>query len=403
MLSTDPPYYDNISYADLSDFFYVWQRRMLRDIYPELYSTLLVPKSPELIVAPHRHDSRAEAKQFFEEGMYETFRSLRQQVDPQHPATIYYAYKQQDHGPGADRPSSGWETMLNSLIEAGFQIVGTWPLRTELAGGFRIQQNSLASSIILVCRPRPADAPRATSSEFRNELRAKLPPAIDQLKTSHIAATDLAQAAIGPGMSIYSRYASVRTAAGAPVTVREALGLINRALDEYHEERSGYLDPETQLAIAWFEQNAFRAGPFGAADVLARARNTSVDRLADAGLVESGGGTVRLLLWSEYDPGELDPESGRLERCSSVWKATHFLIERHTHGEGAAADLLRRLRALPGWNEDGVRDLCDHLYNICDKQRRPEIALDYKALTDSWPEILRLANSADDEQTDLPF
>ena len=239
-LSTDPPYYDNIGYADLSDFFYVWLRRNLRDVYPELFSTLLVPKTPELIVAPHRHADKQEAKAFFEAGMLETFSNLRQSVRADYPVSIYYAYKQQDMGIGEDRPSSGWETMLSSLIRAGFQIVGTWPMRTELGNRSNsLGANALASSIVLVCRVRPEDAPEAGRRDFSAALRRELRDALDQLLSGNLAATDLAQASIGPGMAIFSRFSRVLEPDGREMSVRVALGLINRALDDFFAEQDG--------------------------------------------------------------------------------------------------------------------------------------------------------------------
>ena len=395
-LSTDPPYYDNIGYADLSDFFYVWLRRNLRDVYPELFSTLLVPKKPELIVAPHRHDSRDEAKAFFEEGMLETFTNLRQSVRADYPVSIYYAYKQQDTGIGEDRPSSGWETMLSSLMQAGFKIVGTWPMRTELGNRMRsLDSNTLASSIVLVCRVRPEDAPAAGRRDFSAALRRELPAALKQLLSGNLAATDLAQGSIGPGMAIFSRYSHVLEPDGREMSVRVALGLINRALDDFFAEQDGELDAETRFAIAWFEKYAFAAGPFGDADVLARARNTSVDSVARAGLVEAGAGQVTLLQHEKYS--DWKPQE---DKRPTIWEGTHHLIRCLQLG-GGEAEAGALLRDMKGNMPDEAKRLAYRLYNVCERTRRNDHARDYNALVDSWPEIVRLANDQGPRQTGL--
>lgn len=393
-LSTDPPYYDNIGYADLSDFFYIWLRRNLRDVYPDLFQTLLVPKTSELIVAPHRHDSKEEAKTFFEDGMLETFSNLRQNVQPDYPVSIYYAYKQQDMGIGEDRPSSGWETMLGSLIRAGFQIVGTWPMRTELGNRIRsLRSNTLASSIVLVCRVRPEDAPVAGRRDFTAALRRELPDALDELLSGNLAATDLAQASIGPGMAIFSRFSKVLEPDGREMSVRVALGLINRALDDFFAEQDGDLDPETRFAIAWFEKFAFEPGPFGEADVLARARNTAVDSVVRAGLASSEAGRVSLLHREGYQ--DWRPQA---DQRPTIWEGTHHLIRcLHRGGEEEAADLLRNMADRVSIDESWR--LAYRLYHICERTQRAAHARDYNDLVDSWPEILRLASAAGPRQT----
>jgi len=399
-LSTDPPYYDNIGYADLSDFFYVWLRRSLRDVYPELFSTMLVPKADELIASTHRHGGKNEAREFFESGMLDSFSSLRHFVTPDYPQTVYYAFKQQDAGfisasserskKGKQVASTGWETMLTSLIAAGFSIVGTWPMRTEGSSRMNAQgANALASSIILVCRPRPEDAPATSRRRFLDALRAELPAAIAEMKTGSIAPVDMAQATIGPGMAIYSRYSAVLEADGRPLTVRTALALINAALDEVLAEQDAELDAETRFAIGWFEQHGFKKDDFGQANVLAQAKNTAVESVALAGVVESGGGQVRLINWREYDPGAYDPQQ---DKRPTVWEGTHHLIERlNSHGETGAAKLYNRL---PGDIAESARDLAYRLYHICDRVGWAEDALDYNALVSSWSEITRLAASA---------
>ena len=394
LLSTDPPYYDNIDYADLSDYFYVWMRRSLRDIYPDIFSTLLVPKSAELVASTFRHGSKEEAKEHFEIGMLETFTNIRRFVRADFPQTVYYAFKQQDAGflvrnSNSGVASTGWETMLTSMLAAGFSIVGTWPMRTE--GGSRMNAmgaNALASSIVLVCRPRPEDAPTTSRRRFLDALRAELPAAITEMKTGSIAPVDMAQATIGPGMAIYSRYSAVLEADGRALTVRTALGLINAALDEVLAEQDAHLDPETRFAVGWFEQHGFEKDSFGGADVLARGKNTSVDSVALAGLVESVGGTVRLIHWKEYDPGAYDPGQ---DKRPTVWEGSHHLIERlNSHGETGAAALYNRL---PGDIAESVRDLAYRLYHICDRKGWAEDALDYNTLVSSWSEITRLAAS----------
>lgn len=393
-LSTDPPYYDNIGYADLSDFFYVWLRRALRDVYPDIFSTMLVPKADELIAATHRHDSKAEAKDFFESGMLDAFSSFRQFVSADYPQTVYYAFKQQDAGfmtGGADESiaSTGWETMLTSLIESGFSIVGTWPMRTEGKSRLNAQgANALASSIILVCRPRPEDARAISRRRFLDALRAELPRAIAEMKTGSIAPVDLAQASIGPGMAIYSRYSAVREADGTPLTVRAALAEINRALDETLEGAIADLDAETRFAVGWFEDQGFKAGDFGRANTLAQSKNTAVESVALAGLVEASGGEVRIINWREYDPSGYDPAQ---DKRPTVWEAAHHLIERlNHHGEMGAAALYARL---PADIPDAARDLAYRLYHVCERKGWAEDALDYNVLVSSWSEISRLAAS----------
>ncbi|MCY3796830.1 MAG: hypothetical protein OXG84_03410 [Chloroflexi bacterium] len=370
----------------------------MRDIYPDIFSTMLVPKAAELIASSHRHGDKDEAKDFFEDGMLETFTNVRRFVRGDLPLTVYYAFKQQDagfmgaggQGLGRQVASTGWETMLSSLIEAGFSIMGTWPMRTE--GKSRMNAmgaNALASSIVLVCRPRPEDAPATSRRRFLDALRAELPAAIAEMKTGSIAPVDMAQATIGPGMAIYSRYSRVLEADGRPLTVRTALGLINAVLDEALEEQDVHLEPETRFAVGWFEDCGFKEGDFGRADVLARAKGASVESVALAGVVKAAGGVVRLIHWKEYDPGGYNPEQ---DKRPTVWEGTHHLIERlNHHGETGAAALYNRL---PGDIAESARDLAYRLYHICDRKGWAEDALDYNALVSSWSEITRLAASA---------
>lgn len=398
IISTDPPYADNVGYADLSDFFYVWMRRSLSPVYPNIFGTMLTPKTPELIISQYRFPGdRNAAGEFYEKGMYQTFVNLRKGTIAQYPTTIYYAYKQQEdeqeydeEGKVSDstRSSFGWETMLNSLINAGYIINGTWPMRTERGGRSNdIGANALASSIVLVCRPRPDDAPTASRRQFIDALRREVPAALRELQSGNIAPVDLAQASIGPGMAIYSRYSQVLEASGAPMTVRTALQLINQELDTFLAEQEGDIDADSRFAVSWFEQFGFNEGEFGQADVLARAKNTSVAGVVASGIVEAGRGKVRLRPWGEYDPGAWDPKA---DQRPTAWEAVHHLIERlNTHGEQGAAMLMVKM---PGDMSAAARELAYRLYNICERKGWAEYAYHYNALVISWPAIQEAAN-----------
>jgi len=404
LISTDPPYYDNIGYADLSDFFYVWLRRTLRPIFPDLYATLSTPKAEELVATPYRHGSKQAAERFFMDGMTRALHNLVGQAHPAFPVTIYYAFKQQEvrdaqRAAGAtgelgdpDLPSSlrsapsstGWETFLEAVIQAGFAVTGTWPMRTELGNRILSQgTNALASSIVLVCRPRPADAPIATRREFINALKAELPTALAVLQHANIAPVDLAQAAIGPGMAIYTRSARVVDAQGTPVRVREALTLINQVLDEVLAEQESDFDADTRWALAWFEQYGFAEGEYGVAETLSKAKNTSVEGLVAAGMVAAKRGKVRLLAPAEL-PAAWDPAS---DSRVTHWEAVHHLIRvLNDGGELAAAALAAKL----GSRADVARELAYRLYTICERTKRPDEAFAYNALVQSWGEIARL-------------
>jgi putative DNA methylase len=405
VISTDPPYYDQIGYADLSDYFYVWMRRSLRDVYPEIFGTMLVPKEPELIASPFRHGSREAANQHFEGGMQKTFSNIRRFITPEYPLTVYYAFKQQDADlvEGNDEEivsqttSTGWETMLTSLIEAGFSIDGTWPMRTELMVALKKTINALASSIILVCRPRPENAPTISRRAFVDSLRRELPAALKNMQSGNIAPVDLAQASIGPGMAIYSRYSKVLEADGSPMSVRTALGLINQELDAYLAEQDGDIDGDTRFAVSWFEQFGFNEGEFGLADVLARAKNTSVAGVETANIVVAGRGKVKLLHWKEYDPGTWDPQQ---DKRPTVWEATHHLIERlNNHGETGSAMLMTKM---PHDMAAEARNLAYRLYSICERKGWADHARDYNALVISWAgigeETARLREAAESGQ-----
>ena len=385
LVSTDPPYYDNVGYADLSDFFYIWLRKSLRPIFPDLFATLRVPKSEELIASPYRHGGAPQAEAFFLAGMTEAMRKLAQQTHPGFPATIYYAFKQSEQKGGLGISSTGWETFLDAVVRAGFSIRGTWPMRS--AQKYRmvgLGTNALASAIILVCRPRPNDAPIATRREFVDALRSELPDALRQMQTGNIAPVDLAQAAIGPGMAVFTRYAKVLDASGEAVSVRESLSLINQTLDEVLAEQEGDFDANTRWALAWFEQSGFTEGDYGVAETLSKAKNTSVEGMVEARVLLSGAGKVRLLRPYEL-PEDWVPDS---DTRLTAWEAVHHLVRVHDkEGEGATALLMSKL----GPNAEAARELAYRLYRICDQKNRSQDALSYNALVQSWPEVARLA------------
>ena len=289
--STDPPYYDNIGYADLSDFFYVWLRRSIQSIYPDLFATLAVPKAEEMVANPYRHGSKENAEEFFLSGMTKAIQRLSSTAHIAFPVTIYYAFKQSESRTKGDAASTGWATFLDAVIRTGFAITGTWPMRTELSSRMvGMGTNALASSIVLVCRKRPAEAPVSTRRDFLTALKAELPPALSRLQRGNIAPVDLAQAAIGPGMSVYSRYAKVVDASGNRVSVGDALTLINQTLDETLAEQEGDFDADSRWALAWFEQHGFEAGDYGMAETLSKAKNTSVSGMVEAGILHSRAG-----------------------------------------------------------------------------------------------------------------
>jgi len=396
VVSSDPPYYDNIGYADLSDFFYVWLRRSLRQIFPDLFATLVVPKAEELVATPYRHGSKEKAETFFLDGMTLAMRRLAEQSHPAFPVTIYYAFKQSESDGGDGTTNTGWDTFLAAVIEAGFAISGTWPMRTEL-GNRMIGSgtNSLASSIVLVCRKRPTDAPTATRREFVNTLKAELPIALTHLQRGNIAPVDLAQAAIGPGMSVYTRYARVLDAEGKALTVRQALALINQTLDETLAEQEGDFDADSRWAITWFDQHGFAEGEYGLAETLSKAKNTSVAGLVQAGILKSKGGKVRLFQPAEL-PADWDPTK---DTRLTHWEIVHQLIRvLESGGEAKAAELVKAL----GSAAEIARELCYRLYTLCERKKRANEALSYNGLVQSFPEIIRLAGEDQETQPRKP-
>jgi putative DNA methylase len=384
LVSTDPPYFDNIGYADLSDFYYIWLRRILGDIYPDIFSTILTPKQDELTAAKHLHaNGQSAAETHFLRGIGEAFSVLRSVADPAYPITIYYAFKETERFVMSDLQeaysSTGWENMLEALVGAGLQITGTWPVKTEQQARLRaLGSNALASSVVFCCRKRPRDAPLTSRQQFVVALRDELPLALADMQSGNVAPVDLAQASIGPGMAVYSRYARVLEPDGSPLTVRTALQIINHELDLYLSEQEGYIDRDSRFAVAWFEQFGFKEAPFGQADVLSRAKDTSVDGMESAGILEAGGGKVRLLHWSELDPA-WDPVT---DKRLTVWEATHHLIERlNTYGEAGTAVLLAKMS--PDLAAQ-ARQLAYRLYSISERKGWAENARDYNALVISW-------------------
>jgi putative DNA methylase len=381
IVSTDPPYYDNIGYADLSDFFYVWLRRSLRSAFPDLFATVSVPKDEELVATPGRHGGAERAAKFFLGGMTRAMHCLAEQAHPVFPVTIYYAFKQADEANRSGTASKGWETFLDAVIRAGFSINGTWPTRTEKPGRMRENDsNALASSIVLVCRPRQADAATVSRRAFLRELNHVLPEALDEMtrgageERAAVAPVDLSQSIIGPGMAVFSKYAAVLEADGSPMTVRTALTLINRFVAEDD------FDQDTQFCLHWFEQHGWEEGKFGEADTLARAKGTSVDGVKRAGVLYAVGGVVRLLKWAEY-PDEWEPESGpRLP----VWEVLHQLIRiLKAEGESGAGAMLAAVQA----KAEATRQLAYRLYTLCERAGWAEDARAYNEIITSWPAI----------------
>jgi len=385
IISTDPPYYDNIGYADLSDFFYVWMRRSLKPIFPDLFATLAVPKAEELVATAYRHGSKEKAEIFFLDGMTQAMHRLAEQAHPAFPVTIYYAFKQAESNDAEGTTNTGWDTFLAAVIEAGFAISGTWPMRTEMSNRMiGSGTNALASSIVIVCRQRVANAPTATRREFASALKAELPQALAHLQAGNIAPVDLAQAAIGPGMAVYTRYTKVLDAEGKPLSVRAALALINQTLDEALAEQEGDFDADTRWALTWFEQTGFAEGDYGVAEQLSKSKNTAVSGLVDAGIIVSKAGKVRLLKPAEL-PADWDPTT---DTRLTVWEMVHHLIRvLEAGGEGAAAQIVAKL----GSQAETARELCYRLYTLCERKKRANEAMAYNGLVQSWPEITRLA------------
>ena len=386
MISTDPPYYDSVNYSDLSDYFYIWLRQSLRFVYPELFRTMLVSKAEELISASYRHENdKNKAKEFFEDGMLQACHQLYQYASEILPVTIYYAYKQSETKEQAGQKvtsSSGWETMLSAIIKAGFAITGTWPISTELKNRLSgIETNALASSIVLVCRKRSAEASAISRRRFITELSNELKPALKELQSSQIAPVDLAQAAIGPGMAVYSKYSAVLEADGTPVSVRSALQLINQELDACLNEQSGQLDSASRFCVDIYSQYAFKELPFGEAEVLAKAKNISTDSLIKNGVIKAEKGKVCLV---DRSAMELKVSSNDCSWtiCQKLAKALQ---------EGGIVQCAQIVAT--NTKATNAKELAYRLYTIAERQGWNQDALAYNSLIMSWSQISAKADS----------
>ena len=390
VISTDPPYYDNIGYSDLSDFFYVWLRRSLKDVHPSLFSTMLVPKAEELVANPYRHGGKDGARDFFEDGFRTVFANARRSANPDYPMTVYYAFKQTETSTEG-RTSTGWSTILDGMIRSGWSITATWPMRSERRGRMTsIGANALASSIVLVLRPRPEDAPMTDRRSLMRELRRTLPEAVETLRSGGIAPVDLAQAAIGPGMSVFSRYSRVISPDGTDMSVSEALTQINAVLDEVLGEQEGDLDPDTRWCLTWFDAHGFTEGPYGEAETLASARNASIDALKRSGVLTSGGGRVGLIAPADL-PDDYDPRTD--DRISHWEVVLHLARALDRRGIDEAGRLLSAA-AERGLGADILQSLAYRLYSLAEKHGWTEAGLLFNALGGSWPEIAAAARTA---------
>ena len=383
IIVTDPPYYDNIGYADLSDYFYVWLRPLLRDIYPDLFSGILSPKEEEMVATRFRF---ANHREHFEELMSNTLNLIRERCSPEFPSSVFYAYKQQEEQ-RRGTASTGWETMLVSLVEAGFQIIGTWPMRTEMGVRVRaMNSNALASSVVLVCRPRPDDAPVAARRQFLNALQSELPAALDHLaREGHIAPTDLRQAAIGPGMEIYSRYSAVNTLSGEPVSVRDALAAINQEIENYFEAQEGELDAESRFCTDWLKGHGYAEGEYGQAEVLSQAMNVAIESDSMTGLLTAEAGSVRLRRMDEYGPDR--PLSTSMTAWEGCMRMAYHLNREYGEGVAGAANVARQMVGM-GADVESVERLARILYNHYDRKNDSPNAVIFNNLVTSWQDIL---------------
>jgi putative DNA methylase len=386
IVSTDPPYYDNIGYADLSDFFFCWLKPSAREVYPEAFGVLSTPKAEELVATPYRHGNKDAAENFFLAGMGKAIENMATYSSSAFPATIYYAFKQSEVVKEGVS-STGWATFLQAVVEAGYAVVGTWPLRTEMANRMIASgTNALANSVVLVCRKKEDTAETITRAEFIRALKRELPPAIEELQAANVSPADMPQSAIGPGMGVFSRYKAVLEADDSPMTVKTALQLINAELDEYLNDLHGDFDPDTRFAATWFEQNGYDKGDYGAADNLARARGISVESVKHAGIIESSAGKVRILKRAELDP-DWDPEE---DTHLTIWESCQYLIRTlENDGEYAAAELLKKIGSE---RAETVKDLAYYLYDVCGNKRQDaKEATSYNGLIAVWTDLTRLA------------
>ena len=386
LVCTDPPYYDNIGYADLSDFFYLWLRRSLRDVYPELFSFLAVPKAEELVATPYRHGGKSEAESFFLQGMTLASHRMVEKDGGCGPTAIFYAFKQSEVGQDGIS-STGWATFLQAVMEAGYSVLGTWPMRTENASRMIASgTNALANSVVLVCRKKEANADTITRAEFIRALKRELPPSIAELQAANVSPADMPQSAIGPGMGVFSRYQGVLESDDSLMSVKAALQLINAELDEYLGGIQGEFDPDTRFAISWFEQNGMGKGDYGVADNLARARGIAVESVKHAGIVESQAGKVRILKRDELDP-DWEPQT---DTHLTVWECLQYLVRAHEK-DGISYNTALLLRKIDD-KAEAVKDLAYCLYDICaNKRQDAKEATAYNALIADWSDLTREA------------
>lgn len=399
VISSDPPYYDNIGYADLSDFFFCWLKPTLKSIYPDLFGLIATPKGDELVATPYRHGGKDAAEAFFMNGMSKAIRRMAEYSSSEYPAAIYYAFKQSEiEREGIS--STGWATFLQAVVEAGYAVVGTWPIRTEMANRMIASgTNALANSVVLVCRKKEGTAEIISRAEFIRALKRELPPAIAELQSASIAPADMPQSAIGPGMGVFSRYKAVLESDDSPMSVKAALQLINRELDEYLGGIQGEFDADTRFTITWFEQHGLKAGEYGSANSIAQARGISVESVKHAGIVESSAGKVRILGRDELD-ADWDPAG---DSHLTVWECCQHLIRAlENDGEHSAAMLLKKIGSEKA---DAVKDLAYCLYGICEKRSDAKDATSYNALIAVWTELTRQAaaiyDTGGDRQTRL--
>ncbi|NSY41866.1 DUF1156 domain-containing protein [Agrobacterium tumefaciens] len=395
VISTDPPYYDNIGYADLSDFFFCWLKPVLRSIYPDIFGVLQTPKSEELIAAPYRQGGREAAEAFFLDGMRRAIANMSRQSSAHFPAAIYYAFKQSEVAQEGIS-STGWATFLQAVLDAGYSVVSTWPMRTELANRMRGQEsNALANSVVLVCRKRETTAETVTRAEFIRALKRELPPAIAELQAANIAPADMPQSAIGPGMGVFSRYKAVLESDDNPMGVKAALQLINRELDEYLGGIQGEFDADTRFAITWFEQHGMAKGDYGAADNLARARGISVESVKHAAIIESAAGKVRILARDELEDDWEPDGDGHL----TVWECLQHLVRKYEK-DGISHDTAVLLKKIDA-KAEAVKDLAYCLYDIsANKRKDAKEATAYNALIADWTELTRQAAAIHDTSGD---
>jgi len=397
IISVDPPYYDNVPYSNISDFFYLWMRKNLKGSYPEIFGTMSVPKTPELVANQFRFGGKKEAHIHFMDGMEEALVQMCKNTHPSFPVTIYYAFKQSEQKEQGIY-SQGWESFLEAVLNAGFEVHGTWPMSTEMkARTIAHGHNTLASSVVLVCKKREIDAESISRREFQRELRDNMPDSLEAMiggetGTTPIAPVDLAQSAIGPGMAIYSKYEAILNQDGSKMSVHDALILINRSITDYLNPDSGNFDSDTLFCDDWFSQYGWGEGQFGEADTLARAKGTSVEGVREAGVIEAGGGKVRLLKWSEY-PIDWDPKT---DARTPIWEACHQMIRvLNQQGESESGALLAKMPE----RGEAIRQLAYHLYTLCERKKWADEARAYNELIGSWHAIVTASHDVGHART----